>query len=58
MKNKNIASEAGNRETIKEKRLRVSKSRPGFCTRCPFHDNENKRRIPKPDKYKTSRKGR
>lgn len=30
----------------------------GLCDRCPPHDFENRRKRPKSDKYKTSRKGR
>jgi hypothetical protein len=41
----------------RRRRLRVQKDE-GSCTWCPPHDVENRGRRPRPDTYKSRRKGR
>ena len=41
----------------KQRRLEIVQ-RTKKCGLCPMHDRENRGRRPKPDKYKSKRKGR
>tara|TARA_Y100000310_G_scaffold171589_1_gene171787 strand:- start:196 stop:348 length:153 start_codon:yes stop_codon:yes gene_type:complete len=44
----------------RDKKIRRRKlaDEEGKCDRCPPHDKENRRRRPRPDKYKDARKGK
>lgn len=41
----------------KQRRLALQKQKLQ-CGRCPPHDGENRGKRPKPDRYKSTRKGR
>jgi hypothetical protein len=42
--------------TDKKKRRKKVADEEGKCDRCPPHDGENRRKRPRPDKYKDHRR--
>ncbi len=44
--------------TDRKRRRMQLESAGGHCARCPPHDGDNRKRRPRPDVYKSRRKGR